>query len=352
MGKRFKGLSRIFAVAMSFTLMAGCTNNPAGATAAQASSGAAASTAAATAAAAQDPQYLSREEVKYMITAIHDDYVLLDVRKAADYVIGHIINAVSADLDSAVSNQNDGPAIDNLKAALLKATGKADGGDKKLVLLCYSGNRYAQNGTRLLQGLGIPNSRIFTLKGGYKAWTEKDTTGEFQYLIDAVALAAKSDKPNTFTVSLFPTPRTGDVYFTPQEVKGFLDAKAIGSYYVIDTRTAAEYEDGHVVTAHNAPDFTAPKVNTFLPRGVVTDNVKAMFAKYPYEQGKKIIIVCRGGKGGAQNMDDILRQEFGISNDLIYTMQYGFMAFPESWTKLGADYEKYVVKGTEPGTVQ
>lgn len=296
-------------------------------------------------------QYISREEVKYAITSVQKDYVLLDVRKSADYDASHIINAVSADMDAAKSNGDDATGTANLKAALKKATGKEDGKDKKIVLLCYSGGKYAETAARLLSANGIDAARIFTLKGGYEGWTKEDKLGEYQYLLDAVALAAKTNEPNVFTTKLLPMPRTSDLYLLPEEVKTLMETKEISNYYLIDTRSQSEYEDGHIVTAHNAPDFVAANKGDLAPRNEVVENVKAMFAKYPYAQGKKLILICRGGKGGTQNMDDVLREEFKIDNDLIYTLQYGHGAFPESWSKLGAAYKRYVVKGTEPGTV-
>ena len=308
-------------------------------------------TPSATSSVAAPTQYISREEVKYAITAVQKDFVLLDVRKSADYEAGHIISAVSADVDAAKSNGDDATATANLKAALKQATGKEDGKDNKLVLLCYSGAKYAETGTRLLKGIGIDAARIFTLEGGYKGWTQDDTLGEYQYLLDAVALAAKTDKPNVFTTNLLPSPRTSDYYITPQELKKIIEKKEISNYYLIDVRAQDEYEKGHIATAVSAPDFIAGNKGDLAPRAVVVNNVKTIFAKYPYVQGKKIIVICRGGKGGAQNMDDVLREGFNIDNNLIYTLQYGYQAFPESWTKLGKDYMQYVVEGTEPGTV-
>jgi rhodanese-related sulfurtransferase len=200
-----------------------------------------------------------------------------------------------------------------------------------------------------LKDIGVDAARIFTLKGGYEGWTKDDTLGEYQYLLDVVAMAAKTNKPNTFTTDLFAVPRKSDRYFTPEELKNLIEKKEISNYYVIDTRTKSEYESGHIATAISAPDFVDANKGDFTPRTEVIKNVKAAFAKYPYEKGKKIILICRGGKGGAQNMDDVLREEFHIDNDLLYTLKYGYKAFPESWSKLGADYMKYVVKGSEPG---
>ncbi|MDD2586511.1 MAG: rhodanese-like domain-containing protein [Syntrophomonadaceae bacterium] len=303
-------------------------------------------------------QYISCEEVKYAVTGMQSDYVLLDVRKIADYDEAHIITAVSADVDAAVSNDDDATATANLQAALKQATGSKTGADRKIVLLCYSGAKYAENATRLLTDIGIDAARIFTLEGGYKGWTVEDAYGEYQYLLDAVALAEKMNKPNTFTFNLFPEPRKGDYYFTPAEVKDLIEAEASGDksekisdYYMIDARFQSEYDAGHIVTAIPAASFAAADGAVFVPRSEVIEHLNAAFKKYPYKEGQKFILVCRGGKGGAQLIDDVLREEFDIDNDLIYTLKYGYKAFPESWSKQGDEYMQYVVKGSEPGSV-
>ena len=72
---------------------------------------------------------------------------------------------------STIANNDDETSISNIKAALTDATGSEDGADKKLVLLCYSGKKYAEAGHRLLNEIGVDNSRVFILEGGYKAWT-------------------------------------------------------------------------------------------------------------------------------------------------------------------------------------
>ena len=44
--------------------------------------------------------------------------------------------------------------------------------DDTLVLVCYSGKRYAQATTNVLSALGYDMSKVYTLEGGYKAWTK------------------------------------------------------------------------------------------------------------------------------------------------------------------------------------
>lgn len=109
-------------------------------------------------------------------------YVILDARKTDDasrggYIQGHIPGAVSADVDGVVSGNNKDAAAANVKAAVDKY-----GKDKKYIVICYSGNRYAKVATGLLMNNGIKNANIQTLggddsqrsdAGGMKAWNAK-----------------------------------------------------------------------------------------------------------------------------------------------------------------------------------
>ena len=46
------------------------------------------------------------------------------------------------------------------------------GVDNNLVLICYSGKTYAQATTNVLSALGYDMSKIYTLEGGFNAWSE------------------------------------------------------------------------------------------------------------------------------------------------------------------------------------
>ena len=44
--------------------------------------------------------------------------------------------------------------------------------DKNLILVCYSGKRYAQATTNVLSALGYDMTKVYTLEGGFTAWSE------------------------------------------------------------------------------------------------------------------------------------------------------------------------------------
>ena len=98
------------------------------------------------------------------------DYVFIDLRKAADYKDSHIKGAISADMDACKGGDFQN-GVTTMNAALKDKTGSETGGDKKLVLICYSGKSYAQAGTNVLSAIGANMDNVFTLEGGMKAWT-------------------------------------------------------------------------------------------------------------------------------------------------------------------------------------
>lgn len=120
--------------------------------------------------AANEMKYVAPADIKDVVDGDTGEYVLLDVRKKADYDTNHIKGAFDADLDAAKEGDNES-GIKNLKAALTDSTGSETGSDDvKYALVCYSGKSYAQKGTDLLIEMGIPADKIFTLEGGMKAW--------------------------------------------------------------------------------------------------------------------------------------------------------------------------------------
>lgn len=116
-------------------------------------------------------QYITKEDLKNDIEG-SSEYIILDVRKAEDYDASHIINSVSADVDSIVSNEDSGPSTANLESALADLGIEAGNSDEKLVMVCYSGNRYAKSATDILEELGMPAANLYTLEGGMKGWAE------------------------------------------------------------------------------------------------------------------------------------------------------------------------------------
>ena len=107
-------------------------------------------------------QYMTVEELNDVLGTA--GYVILDVRKAADYETSHIPGAVSADMDAAV-NGDTAAGEETMTAA-------TEGLDDTLVLVCYSGKKYAQASTNALAQIGYDMEKVFTLQDGFNGWSE------------------------------------------------------------------------------------------------------------------------------------------------------------------------------------
>ena len=134
-------------------------------------------------------QYMKPEEAKEKLN--DSDYVFFDLRKTADSSANSIPGAQAWDMDAA--KEGDAEAG---KTTMTKAT---EGLDKKIILVCYSGKRYAQATTNALSAIGYDMSKVYTLEGGFKAWSEKypelTTNGD---VAEAPAVAVK----DTFTYAV------------------------------------------------------------------------------------------------------------------------------------------------------
>lgn len=107
-------------------------------------------------------QYMTADELEAVLGS--EDYLILDVRKAADYEAGHITGSVSADMDAAKNGDAEAG-----KATMSAAT---EGFDKNIVLVCYSGKAYAQASTNALSAIGYDVSKVYTLQDGFNNWSE------------------------------------------------------------------------------------------------------------------------------------------------------------------------------------
>jgi len=106
-------------------------------------------------------QYIKAEEAKELLE--NDEYVFFDIRKAADSSANSIPGAEAWDMDAA--KEGDAEAG---KATMTEATKDLD---KKIILVCYSGKRYAQAATNALSAIGYDMSKVFTLEGGFTNWS-------------------------------------------------------------------------------------------------------------------------------------------------------------------------------------
>ena len=107
-------------------------------------------------------QYMTPAEALELLE--NEEYVFFDVRKAADYATAHIPGALGYDMDAAKEG--------DFKAGVATMTPALRGLDKNIILICYSGKRYAQASTNVLSALGYDMTKVYTLEGGFTAWSE------------------------------------------------------------------------------------------------------------------------------------------------------------------------------------
>ena len=216
-------------------------------------------------------------------------YVILDARKAADYDNGHIAGAVSADVDGIVSGSNKDEADANVKAVVDK-----HGRDKKYIVICYSGNRYAKAATGLLKNNGVENANIETLggddsmrsdAGGMKAWNAKYPS--------YVVAKHTSSKGINFANGI-----------TPENLKADVDGQKV--FTVMDVRAKDDFDKGHISNAVSAPSGDEAAVMK-----AVNDNKNGLY-----------VLVCYSGNAKADEARNTMVKN-GVDESRIICLQGG-----------------------------
>ena len=197
-------------------------------------------------------QYIKAEEAKELLE--NDEYVFFDIRKAADSSANSIPGALAYDMDAA--KEGDAEAG---KATMTEATKDLD---KKIILVCYSGKRYAQAATNALSAIGYDMTKVYTLEGGFTKWsetyTELTTAGE-AYVPETEAQQVR----DTFTMAisympdnLMPDFASDDYTTIVRPIYDVLFAETANGleYYLADKFEMAD--DGVTYTLHIREDAT------------------------------------------------------------------------------------------------
>lgn len=246
------------------------------------------------------------------VKAAQSDTVILDARKADDYKDAHIEGAVSADvgyyIDNKYSSKDEADA--NVKTVVDKY-----GKDKKYIVICYSGNRYAKAATEVLVKNGVKVSNISILTGGMGAWRSAgEALDHYNYTNADTTFSKMKDS----------------------------------SYVILDARKAADYDDGHIAGAVSA-DVGYYIDNKYSSKDAAAANVKAVVDKYGKD--KKYIVICYSGNRYAKVATGLLMNN-GIKNANIQTLggddsQQSTAGGMKAWN---AKYSSYVVaKHTSTG---
>lgn len=208
-----------------------------------------------------------------------DKTVILDARKADDYKDAHIDGAVSADMDGYVSGTISKADSDNN----IKSVVEKKGADKKYIIICYSGNRYAKAATEVLVENGVKVSNISILTGGMGAWRSAgEALDHYNYTNADTTFSKMKDS----------------------------------SYVILDARKAADYDNGHIAGAVSA-DVGYYIDNKYSSKDAAAANVKAAVDKYGKD--KKYIVICYSGNGYAKVATGLLMNN-EIKNANIQTL--------------------------------
>lgn len=233
-----------------------------------------------------------------------DKTVILDARKADDYKDAHIDGAVTADMDGYVSGTISKADSDNN----IKSVVEQKGADKKYIIICYSGNRYAKAATEVLVKNGVKVSNISILTGGMGAWRSAgEALDHYNYTNADTTFSKMKDS----------------------------------SYVILDARKAADYDDGHIAGAVSA-DVGYYIDNKYSSKDAAAANVKAVVDKYGKD--KKYIVICYSGNRYAKVATGLLMNS-GIKNANIQTLggddsQQSAAGGMKAWN---AKYKGYVV---------
>ncbi|MFR8777800.1 MAG: rhodanese-like domain-containing protein [Enterocloster sp.] len=237
-------------------------------------------------------QYMSVEDAHSNLGK--DGYTFLDVRKAEDHKTSCVPGSVGVDMDAAKGG--------DFQAGVTAMQPIVDEHDDNLVIICYSGKSYAQATTNVLSALGYDMSKVYTLEGGYKAWTKA--------YADEVEVAQEIKAPEK------------DVEMQYMTVEEAAEKAGADGYTFFDVRKAADYAEGHIPGAVSA-DMDAAKEGDFNA-GVSTMQVATR------DMDDTLVLVCYSGKRYAQATTNVL-SALGYDMSKVYTLEGGFTKWSETY---------------------
>ena len=249
-------------------------------------------------------QYMTADETLAILG--QDGYTIIDLRKAEDYETAHIPGSVLLSMDPAVNGDTD-DGIATMKAGI-------EGVDDTLILVCYSGKKYAQMGTNILSALGYDMTKVYTLEGGFNNWIEVNP--------DSVEPAAETEEPAAEEAPVeLPAEDVAMQYMTADETLAILGQDG---YTIIDLRKAEDYETAHI--PGSVLLSMDPAVNGDTDDGIAT--MKAGIEGVD----DTLILVCYSGKKYAQMGTNIL-SALGYDMTKVYTLEGGF----NNWIEVNPD---------------
>ena len=283
-------IAALLSTLMLLTMMIGCTQNEAPVTSETENKAETETTTKIEAPASDvEMQYIKVDDAEKLLN--DEGYVFFDVRKAADSAKATVPGALAYDMDAAKEGDFDA-GVATMQEAIKDL-------DKNIVVVCYSGKRYAQATTNVLSALGYDMSKVYTLEGGFTAWNKAGKE---------VKIADEIKAPETDVAMQ---------YITVADA-----AKLLGdeNYVFFDVRKAAD-SSAATIPGAQAHDMDAAKEGDFA-HGVATMQLATRGLD------KNIILVCYSGKRYAQASTNVL-SALGYDMSKVYTLEGGFTAWSE-----------------------
>lgn len=231
-------------------------------------------------------------DVKDMLDDNPNSLFILDIRSAEDFEEGHIEGAVH----SAWSEV--GNIMDRLPT------------NRPVVVVCYSGQTAGQT-VGVLRMAGFDNA-VSLLSGMTFGWTEEgfDAAGEGMAAVadlDSVTSPANEEEEILWAVAqeFFAGVAAGNNIMPPDEVNDILTDNP-NALYVLDIRSAEDYEEGHIPGSIHSPWSEVGNLMDELPTN------------------RPIIVACYSGQTAGQTVG-VLRMAGFDAHSLLFGIRLGWV---------------------------
>lgn len=137
------------------------------------------------------------------------------------------------------------------------------------------------------------------------------------------------------------------VSVSPYDIKAALQSGTQDSFVLVDLRSEAEYEAGHITSAINIPNYVDPSVSGMSNE----ERVVAAFAEVAdANPGKDIITYCYSAACMASRKMGHTLSQNGISTKHLNIGWYEWKYYWTMWNgEDGLDPEAFITVGSEPG---
>jgi len=252
--------------------------------------------------------WIAVHDVDELMEAVDNGAFLVDLREPEEYAEGYILDAVNIPLRTVAQSLDQIPT------------------DQPVVAYCGSGWRAAL-GTAAMQTMGLTNVKSFP--GSWAAWTaaQEEAASEGEEAAEEevpaeVEEAMDSDFDAVATVGAYLS-EIPEGWMSVGNAEAMVEMLENASPYLIDVRTAAEYEAGHIPGAVN------------IPLRTLADNLDQV----PTDEN--VVVYCASG------------HRAGMATSTLRALGYdNVKAFPGGWNAWSAAEGEVETEANEPGTFE